>query len=177
MKGENKSISKFEHRRLNLEQEKINLDKKRLRLEWFKSWTGVPLIAVLITGLLAYWGQVQKSRDNFALKSAEIVMKAPNQWAAGNKAYALRTIFSNKLPENFSDSFNPDDLPYHAPVDPVKIDRSNLLHLLVQNPSDTEAIIEFAKVLFPEDPFIKKMSQNILPADKANVADAKKPRG
>jgi hypothetical protein len=157
----------------NLEHEKFKLEKKRLRLEWFKAWTGVPLIAAIVTGLLAYWGQVQKARDDFELKAAEIVMSAITPYGAANKADALKKIFPNRLSSDFGEAFDPTNMSVHAPVKFNTVDKAELLKLLADKSKDTREIVEFAKALFPQDTTVNTLEIDSLPANKANSADAR----
>lgn len=96
-----------------LERDKLELEKRKLRVEWAKavgSW--IPLLAILATVALGVWELREKSRADFELKAAEIVLNASSPIASANKAYALKKIFPERLPANFAESFDPNSLPY-----------------------------------------------------------------
>lgn len=119
---------------------------------------------------MAYWGQVQTARDDFELKAAEIVTGTISPNGAANKAYSLKTIFTERLSTNFANAFALNNLTVNAHV---TINKSNLLSLLADKSNDTITIVEYAKALFPEDPAIKDIDIKIIPANKANSADVK----
>lgn len=118
----------------SLEYEKLELEREKIRLERFKVWwTGisimVPLLVAAVSISFGMWTQSQQAkfqselqvqqaklqlelqsqqaRSQFELKAAEIVMNTPSPIGAQTKARALANLFSERLPKNFAESFDP----------------------------------------------------------------------
>lgn len=140
----------------DIEREKNDIERRKLKLEWFKAWTGVPLLTLAATVFLTVWGQVQKARDDFALKAAEIVMNATGPRAAANKADALKQIFHDRLPPQFAESFDPEKLRWKGTD---AMNKAELLRLLAEKSENSGEIISFWKALFPSDPALASFHQ------------------
>lgn len=124
----------YEREKIGLEREKVQLERDSVKLERVKArWVAISIIVPLVVaaGTVAFgiWSQkqqagnqlqiqnqqaryesdlqVQQARDQFALKAAEIVMNAEGPLQAKNKARALANLFSDRLPSNFAESFDP----------------------------------------------------------------------
>jgi len=105
--------SDLERNRIELERERFEFDKqleqKRLAVEQLKAWlSGASiLIAVLIGVLMVHYAlkqQEKRARSLFELKAIEIVMSSNNAADMVSKAKTLRTLFPERLSEEFTRS-------------------------------------------------------------------------
>ena len=84
------SPSTFEEQRIEIEREKLNVEKEGIKFERFKLITTsisvcVPLLALFATVFLGIWAQKQKDTNDFNLKAAEITLNTDNPWVTYNK--------------------------------------------------------------------------------------------
>ncbi len=92
---------------LNVEE----VEKIKLRIEYFKSWVTtfsiiVSLLAVLSTVIINMILQGERARTDFEIKAVEeIVMTASSPTAAANKAAVLQELFPDRLPSHFLETF------------------------------------------------------------------------
>lgn len=153
----------FEHQSLEIEREKISIEREKLVVERYKArWSAVsvavPLLAIAATVLLGYWGQYQKSRDDFALKAAEILLQGDNPIVTKNKATALQTLFPDHLPIDFAESFDPDNYTGEGDTLPSQ---KELIKLMASKPENAAQILSMWQAMFPEDDWIKHFAQNL----------------
>lgn len=142
----------IELKKLELENRKLVFETEKLKVERFKAWTGIPLLTVAATVALAIWTQYQKTTDDFALKAADIVMSATTANGVANKAFALKKVFPDRLPENFASSFDPKTLPYvAAPLEPA-LSHLELISLLAPQSASTPELVKLLRALYPNDP-------------------------
>jgi hypothetical protein len=141
-----------------LEHEKLALERQRLRLEWFKVWTGIPLITAAITVALAVWTQYQKASDDFALKAAELVMNSSSPAGAANKAAALRNLFPERLPPSFAKSFDPGSVPYRFNLGDAPPTRAEVFAMLASQAKSKEELTVLLKELYPKAEVLKSLT-------------------
>jgi len=87
-----------------------DVEKIRLRLEWFKAWGTFLAILVPLSigaGTIAVSLKLATAREraDFELKAAEIVMTADSPEAAANKAAVLVELFPDRLSRRFAETF------------------------------------------------------------------------
>ena len=87
-----------------------DVERVRLKLEWFKAWGTLLAISVPLSigvGTIIFNVMLAHTRErvDFELKATEIVMNASSPAAATNKAAVLVELFPDKLPKQFSKTF------------------------------------------------------------------------
>jgi hypothetical protein len=155
--------SYFERQNLEIEREKLSIEWEKLSVERYKArWSAisvaVPLVAIAATVFLGFWGQYQKSRDDFALKTAEILLQGDNPDVTKNKATALQTLFPSQLPKDFAESFDPQKYA----VDPDTLPaRKELLTLMAAKPENATQILAMWRSMFPEDEWLEPFANGL----------------
>jgi hypothetical protein len=149
------SSSDMEREKLQLERDKVQLERDKLKVEQDKAkWTAVSIsvtaLAALLTLGFGFWSQYKQAQSQFEIKAAEIVLKTGSGSEARDTAKALSSLFPERLPNNFAETFDPKKVPNFGP-DVVNA-KTELLHIL---PGKTEEqkkeIIDLWKRMFPED--------------------------
>lgn len=134
----------------NLDEERVKLERERVKIEWFKAWwTGFSiLIPLLIAAGTIYFNarnQQEQARNDFKLKAADIALSAASPAEAKAKAKAMAELFPEDLPPDFAESFDASN--YSSP----KISESQkfLLTLIVENPEQRNEIIDMWLAIAP----------------------------
>ena len=88
------------------EKIKLKLELERIKVERFKAWGTVLSIVIplIVAALTVFYGvllQSERSKTDFQIKAAEIVMNAASPQAATNKAIVLSELFPDRLPKDF----------------------------------------------------------------------------
>lgn len=148
---------------LEIERAKLALEREKLKVEWFKAWIGMPLVALALTAGVTIWAQYQKGSDDFALKAAEIVMNASTPVGSANKAAALRQIFPDRLPANFASSFGPESLPYPVPVSDNTPKKADIFAAAAAKAATADQVFVIARAVYSDSP------------DAARIASKSKP--
>jgi hypothetical protein len=164
-------MSETETRFNNIELEKLALEKKKVDLEQAKleverqkaKYTAVgvavPIVVIAATVMLGVWSQYRKGQDDFALKSAEILLQGDNPLTTQNKAKALATLFPSQLPRDFAKSFDPDAF---AHTEPDRLTpRRDLVNLMAAHPADAERILAIWKAMFPSDEWLPEFENQL----------------
>lgn len=146
------------NRSVEIESKKLELEREKFELEKKKAWISAGAIAIpLLIGVLGILGVLaqirsgfrlkeSETRTAFELKAAEIVLSSGGPKKAKARATVLSQLFPNRLPENFSESFNPSIMPgsQHA-------DKLEFLKLAMEKPDKRAELIALWKELFPWD--------------------------
>jgi hypothetical protein len=156
----------LEEQKLELERQKLSLEREKLQVEKYKARlsalsVAVPLIAVLATVGLGVWNQSKASKDQFALKAAEIVMATDNPNVTQNKAAALYALFPEKLPKDFATRFTSDRIP----EDPDSA-RKALFGMVTSNPAHAEKIMTLWAQIYPGDAWVKDLAASAAQATR-----------
>ena len=164
--------------RIKLERERLEFDKfnENRKAQYQIIATVLTIASILIPmllGIYAVRSQVSsayelkriESENDFALKSAEIVMSARNPFGVRKKAEVLLDLFKGRLPENFVASFDPGKHVHVGPSDESKL---VLLKLIVSNMEKEQEILRLWGRMFPLDPL-----QELFPGDypKSTIAN------
>jgi hypothetical protein len=141
----------IQHETLDLERDKLELERAKLVVEKQKAaWTAigiaVPIVVVAATVMFGVWSQYQKGRDDFALKSAEIIMAGSSPIATKNKAQALAALFPSQLPVDFAKSFDPDA---YGHADTRALRERELVNLMVSHPAEADKVLAIWKAMYP----------------------------
>jgi hypothetical protein len=154
----------IEREKLVIEREKIEVEKyierEKIEIEKYKArWTAigvsVPILVVAATIALGVWSQYQKSRDEFTLKAAEILLAGDNPEATHNKAIALVSLFPEQLPRDFGKSFDPSQFGRNSfPA------QRELVQQMAARPQDAGQILLIWKAMFPGDDWLKEFERN-----------------
>jgi hypothetical protein len=155
------SPSTFEEQRIEIEREKLNVEKEGIKFERFKLITTsisvcVPLLALFATVFLGIWSQKQKDTNDFNLKAAEITLNTDNPWVTYNKAQSLRQIFPKILPDDFAKTFNPETIG----VDETN-SKKELFNLIAAHPEHAKQIIQIWMAIFPGDTWIEDVNKRM----------------
>lgn len=165
---------------LDLQREKLaeetTAEKEKARIEWAKldfqksnAWPAllsslVPLLVALFTLAYSIWSfrkQAQQQNElqshaaqlQFEIKAAEIAFAGKTPEALANRARALKTIFRERLPANFLDSFEPKE---YGGGKESPDEKKFFLELLVKYPDQKEEIAKLWGALF-SDEWIEKV--------------------
>lgn len=155
------SLADAEREKLAIEREKLVVEREKLLVERYKArWSAigvaVPLFAVAATVALGIWSQYQKSRDDFALKAAEILLQGDSPDSTKNKAITLQSLFPQQLPSDFAKSFDPAQ--FGADTIPSQ---KELLQLMAAKPENAMQILALWRAMFPEDDWIEPFAKNL----------------
>jgi hypothetical protein len=159
----------------NLEKEKIQLERDKQKVEQSKiPWTAfstiVPLLAVLVTVVYSAWSfrkqtgqqneqriddakrleeqRVEDAKLQFELKAAEIAFMGETPLAVRDRAKALKTMFGDRLRDDFLSSYD----PYEFGEKEGNIESKKFfLDLLLKYPDQQFETLCFWKELFPGD--------------------------
>ena len=137
----------IEHRKLELEQEKLGVERSKAR------WTAVSIVVTALAAGATILGtahiQDKQAQARFQLKAAELVLAAQSANQARASAEALATMFPEQLPRDFAARF-PADLPAFGPdITQAKIDMLKLM--AARSPKSSEPLIKLWCQFFPED--------------------------
>jgi hypothetical protein len=157
------SITALEQAKLELEREKLSVERTKAR--WSAAAVGVPLITLAVTAATGVWNQHKQSQLAFSLKVAEIVMATDNPAVTKNKAIALSKLFPQHLPHGFAKSFDENAFGQ------TDVKRE-VVNLLVAKP---ESALEIARVwlaAYPDDAWLKPIEASLAAAS----APAKRPK-
>jgi hypothetical protein len=149
-----KAATSVERKELSLEEQKLEIERLKLDVErrkavWGIAAVAVPVLAVSATVMLGVWSQHQRARDDFTLKTAEILLASRGPDEVRNKARALAALFPSRLPRDFAQSFEPDSYG-NAPVSESEA-RQQLLNLMANHPAEAEKMLAIHKAIFPHD--------------------------
>jgi hypothetical protein len=152
----------IEEAKLDIERQKLKLEEKQLalqelietrktELEFYKTWVpslsiSIPLVLAIITFASSIVVQRSKAKADFALKAAEIAMLERNPGLVKYRVTVLKRLFPQWLPNDFGDSFNPQE--HFGPNYETKLE---LLRMIADKTTSQEQIIEAWKRLFPKD--------------------------
>lgn len=141
----------FEAEKLAIEREKLLLEREKLSVERYKARLGafgiaIPLCAVAATVGLGMWTQYEKGRDDFTLKSADVLLQSDSPIAAKNKALALQSLFPKQLPGDFAKTFDPAKFGSN-----IAGSQRELLRLMVAKPERAMETLALWKAVFPGD--------------------------
>ena len=127
------------------EFEKYN-EQRKANIEILKgAISGLALLVPLLIGVYSIRAQ---SRLNFELKAAEIVMNARNVFGVRTRADVLRDLFPDKLPRDFSGSFDPKKYAQPGPSTESKLE---LLKLIVAHPEREKEIVQLWRRMYTGD--------------------------
>jgi hypothetical protein len=142
------------------EFEKYNEQRKAQIEIWKGIISGLALLVPLLIGVYSIRAQ---SRMNFELKAAEIVMNARNVFGVRTRADVLRDLFPDKLPKEFSDSFDPKKYAQRGPSTESKLE---LLKLIVANPEREKDVVQLWRRMYAGDAL-----EQLFPGDFAKTSD------
>jgi hypothetical protein len=156
----------MEERKLEIELQKLEIENKKLGIEKSKLvWSSlagmIPLIGIIAKIFYGIWTQRQSEKNTFQLKAAEIMFNSADSYEAKINAQILKQLFPDKLPPDFSNSFNPDSI---SGYDSYLINsKKDLLKLLSSNTRDARIVIEYWKRAFPDDLWVDTILSAIPP--------------
>jgi hypothetical protein len=142
------------------EFEKYNEQRKAQIEIWKGVISGIALLVPLLIGVYSIRAQ---SRMNFELKAAEIVMNARNVFGVRTRADVLRELFRDKLPRDFSDSFDPKKYAQRGPSTESKLE---LLKLIVAHPEREKEIVQLWRRMYTGDAL-----EQLFPGDFPKTSD------
>ena len=148
------------HPKPDIEQQRLALEREKLKVEWFKAWwTGfsilIPLLIAAGTFFYNSQNQREQARIDFKLKAAEIVLNAQGPTEAKNKAAAMAALFPDYLPSDFAENFKP--LDYGSPK--ISTPQIELLTLIIEHPDQRNEIIDMWLHVAPFDKWAEKLRE------------------
>ncbi len=158
----NQEISSLDEKKLDIEHDKLQLEREKLILERDKvdverdkaKWTTISIVGTALVALLTVgfgiWSQYKQAQSQFEIKAAEIVLKTGSAREARDTAKALLAIFPDRLPKNFAEQFDPDNVPNFGP-DVINAKTALLSILPGKTEEQKNEIIELWNKMFPED--------------------------
>jgi hypothetical protein len=156
----------------NIEQQKLAVERQKLEVErskaaWSAVATIVPLLAALGTLIYSVWSfrkqtgetarlhkeaaietarlQNESAKLQFEIKAAEIAFSGKTPEAVRNRAKVLKTIFGQRLPENFPPEFDPKT---YGGGKETPEEKMFFLELLLKYPGKEKEIVEGWDTLF-----------------------------
>jgi hypothetical protein len=144
----------LEREKLDFEKQKFNVERSKLRWNWSVIVTILAALATVaaatITARFGIESQNEQAKSQFEIKAAEIVLQTRSPEEASDKAKALKSLFPNRLPENFAESFDPTKLASYSPD--IISEKLELLKLLEgKKAPEMKRIVELWTILYPED--------------------------
>ncbi len=139
--------------------ERAKLELEGQKTKWTAIGVAVPLVAIAATIMLSVCGQYQKSRDEFALKAAEILLAGDSPAMTQNKAKALAILFPAQLPGDFAKSFDPDAFGHSEPD--TLSSKKELMNLMASHPADAERIPVLWKAMFSGDEWLAEFEKQL----------------
>jgi hypothetical protein len=148
-----------------LENKKLVIEREKLRIEGSTSkwWSPIsalgPLIialGTLIFSILSFQSQgkqqanmqLQAAKLQFEIKAAEIAFSGKTALAVLNRAKALKRIFPDRLPQDFTKAYDPEEL---VGVKEPSEEKKFFLELLLKYPGKQADVIDLWEKLFPGD--------------------------
>ncbi len=129
-------------------------DARRTRLIAMAIAIPLGVIALVLTaGAL---NQREQDKLDFQLRAAQAVMNENGDVAAVSKARALKSLFGDRLPEDFVDSFDAETYPTEIASQVVR-SKKDLMQLLADHPRERAQIIDTWKQVFPGDTWVNDL--------------------
>jgi hypothetical protein len=146
---ENLDLTKvlIEKEKLRIELEKLKLEKSKKTWSIFASL--VPILAIILTIFYGIYTQQENEKNMFQIKAAEIMFNSADRIESKENANILKELFPDKLPKDFSESFELYPFDYHETNS-----KKDLLKLLTSDKEKNKEIILNWKKLFPDDKWI-----------------------
>jgi hypothetical protein len=101
------SDAKIEKEKLEIEREKLKVEKSSAKLSAMSLI--IPLLVALATVGYGIWSFRKQAQLQFESKAAEIAFSGKTPEAVLRRAKALKAIFPNRLPGNFTGLFDPKE--------------------------------------------------------------------
>jgi hypothetical protein len=174
VKGQDSADLFLQQERLELEKQKYLLDvemgnkkleieRDKLRIEeasskWLALSAAGPLTIALGTLAFSIWSfrkqgrqqadmQLEAAKLQFEIKAAEIAFSGRTPKAVANRAKVLKAFFPDRLPDDFTQRFSPDDFGSKEPPEEKKF----FLELLLKHPGKEAEVFDLWTKLFPGD--------------------------
>lgn len=152
---------------LDIEQSAFNrkLEIEKLEVQKLAAWTSalalmIPLLVASLSLGVAVWSQRQNARlqrefqertekNQFELKAAELAFAEKGPHGTHSRARALRALFPERLPIDFSDRFDPKAF-LTSPGESSDA-KFRYFEAVAPHVKDPDALLEVWKALFPAD--------------------------
>lgn len=151
------SDTNIENKKLEVERDKVQVERSTSK--WSAFSAVAPLTIALGTLVFSIWsfhrqGRVQSSMQleaaklQFEIKAAEIAFSGKTATAVVNRAKALKIIFPDRLPDDFTKGFSPTDFGANKePSDEKKV----FLDFILKYPGREAEVVALWAQLFPGD--------------------------
>lgn len=129
-------------------------DARRTRLTAMA--IAIPLGVIALVLMAGALNQREQDRLDFQLRAAQAVMNENGDVAAVSKARALKSLFGNRLPDDFVASFDAETYPTEIATQVVR-SKKDLMQLLADHPRERAQIIDTWKQVFPGDTWVNDL--------------------
>ncbi len=116
---------------------------------------GGPLTVMALTLIVMALNVREQNRMNFQLRAAELVMRERPSVSPETSASALRSLFGDRLPNDFASHFTSETFP-RADIEGLR-SQKELIQLLAAHPRERGPIIDTWKRVFPNDKWIERV--------------------
>jgi hypothetical protein len=116
---------------------------------------GGPLTVMALTLIVIALNIREQNRIDFQLKAAEVVMRERASVSPETSASALRSLFGDRLPDDFGTHFTGETFP-RADIEGLR-SQKELIELLAAHPRERAQIIDTWKRVFPNDKWIERI--------------------